>query len=87
LVCIEVAMRKLIPNNITVTEQIAIHRQFFNMVGKWRRSQQPVLRKDEYLQCLEEDSGVRCQYSSGGQLTGFEVIDEKTYTWFVLKWT
>ena len=85
MVCIEVAMRKLIPNNITVTEQLRIRAQFFTMIGKWRYSHLPV--NIEFLQHLEEASGVRCHYARSGQLAGFKLVDEKTYTWFVLKWS
>ncbi len=80
------AMRKLIPNNITVAEQLRIRAQFFTMVGKWRYSL-PVKIGNEFLQCLEEDSGVRCHYAGAGQLAGFKLVDEKQYVFFVLKWS
>jgi hypothetical protein len=78
-------MRKLIPNNITVSEQFRIRAQFVSMVGKWRHSHLPV--NIEFLQNLEEASGVRCHYASMGQLAGFKLVDEKAYAWFVLRWS
>jgi len=82
-------VRKLIPNNITVTEQFRIRTQFVGMVGKWKQSILTTTSKkylELELQWLERDSGVRCHYTNNGELVGFKLVDEKMYAWFVLRW-
>ena len=77
-------MRKLIPNNITVSEQFVILTNFMTMVSKWDRGQFPCS-----VAKLLEDSGVKCTHLGPHRhrLGGFEVIDEKKYLFFVLKWS
>ena len=83
-------MIKLIPNDINVSEQLRIRNQFVSIVGKWKQSL--LVNTDKKyleleLQCLEEDSGVRCHYTNHGELAGFKIVDEKIYAWFVLRWS
>ena len=78
-------MRKLIPNDITVSEQHAHRDQFMSMVRRWSDSY------EKYdVDALLEDSGVKCYYVraiSMQCLAGFEVVDEQKYMWFKLKWS
>jgi hypothetical protein len=78
-------MRKLIPNNITVSEQFVILTNFMTIVSKWDKGQFPC-NVDKLL----EDSGVKCTHLGPRRrhrLGGFEVVDEKKYLFFVLKWS
>ena len=76
---------KLIPNDITVSEQHAIRDRFSNQVDKWEETQPARERNDKYLDQLVNASGVKCQFLRG-RLIGFNIVDEKKYAWFLLKW-
>ena len=82
-------MIKLIPNDINVSEQLRIRNQFVSIVENWKKSLLANTSKkylELELQWLERDSGVRCHYTNHGALTGFKIVDEKMYAWFVLRW-
>ena len=77
-------MRKLISNDITVSEQMVVRDQFLKLVQNWQGHWQTT---DIHLLLLA--SGVKCQYVSKYtcNLSGFEVVDEKKYLFFVLEWS
>ena len=75
----------VISKNATVTEQLQQRHQFITMVAKWQNSL-PVYTRHINIEWLLKDSGVRCHYTNNGALAGFKLVDEKAYTWFVLRW-
>lgn len=79
-------MRKLIPNDITVTEQLALRQRFMRMVDKCKDSL-PVNAGKVDLEWLLKDSGVQCHQSFPDELLGFNIVDERAYVWFVLRWS
>jgi hypothetical protein len=46
------------------------------------------VREDSYLHYLETVCGVEIQFSkNSSKIVGYNVIDEKKFSWFVLRWT
>jgi len=77
-------VKKLIPNNITVTEQIKLRDDIISAICKWSGQRQ--LEKID-LTKLEIESGIRCWYLvSAKTFVDLECVDEKLYMWFMLKW-
>ena len=81
---------KLIPNDVDINEQFRRRAQFVNMVKQWNFTVNNVpITNDELgidLNKLQQASGVRC-YRVGRNLTGFELVDEKIYTMWMLRWS
>jgi hypothetical protein len=85
---------KLIPNDITVSEQYAIRDHFSKMVKRWEHTRPSSAYVYEFLDQLVTESGVQCQMighhagriNGGARLTGYDIVDEKKYAWFLLKW-
>ena len=73
---------KLIPSNINIYEQFRIRDNFIKMVERWCGKNPNYVAID--LNQLEQVSGVKCFYV-GQNLAGFELVDPKAYSWFVLK--
>lgn len=78
-------MRKLIPNNINIIEQLRIRDQFVYQTEQWCQSIEIFTNKPN-LEWLETNSGVRCHYTNNGVLAGFKVVDEKSYVMWLLRW-
>jgi hypothetical protein len=74
----------LISKNTTVSEQFIQRNQFVNMVQKWSGPDATYSRVD--VDALLEASGVKCHYIGFGGVAGFEVVNEKQYVMFVLRW-
>jgi hypothetical protein len=81
---------KLIPNDVDINEQFRRRAQFVNMAKRWNFTVNNVpITNDESridLNKLQQASGVRC-YRVGQNLTGFELVDEKIYTMWMLRWS
>ncbi len=75
---------RLIPRDINIYEQFARRDNFFKMIERWC-GHNPVYNTIN-LDQLEQASGVRCFYV-GQNLAGFEIVNTKAYSWFVLKWS
>lgn len=46
------------------------------------------MKEDAYLHFLETRCGVEIQLAEQyNEIVGFKVLDEKKFTWFVLKWS
>lgn len=80
---------KLIPNDISVTQQFKILGEFLKLVEKWA-GVEPYQLGPVYVDLdvdqLLKDSGVKCQIM-GNRLTGFDIVDDKAYLLFLLKWS
>ena len=79
---------KLIPNDITVSEQFRIRKSIIDGIYKWSGKKN---FKDIDLKQLETETGIRCQlivhdYMPNGMLINFECVDPKLYIWFTLRW-
>jgi hypothetical protein len=77
---------KLIPNDVDIYEQFRRRDQFIKMAAEWAGAPvtggySPKIDLDQ----LEKDSGVRCIYV-GDNLAGFELVDERAWAIFILKW-
>jgi hypothetical protein len=81
---------KLIPNDVDINEQFRRRAQFVNMAKRWNFTVNNVpITNDESridLNKLQQASGVQC-YRVGRNLTGFELVDEKIYTMWMLRWS
>jgi hypothetical protein len=44
-------------------------------------------REDSYLHYLETKCGVEITLDKNNSIVGYNIIDEKKFTWFVLKWS
>ena len=78
---------KLIPNDISVTEQFELYNRFIEMVIKWD-GRYPFDPKHIDTVKLLSDSGIKCYHASyANRLAGFEVIDQQKYTIFLLKYS
>jgi hypothetical protein len=76
-------MRKLIPNDITVPNQLAIRFRFLEAVHRWRPKELCYL---DFIE-LRQVSGVRChRLTSASGISGFIVEDEKLFAWWSLRW-
>lgn len=78
---------KLIPNDVDIYEQFRRRERFIKLVERW--SGIPGFTGLYFkvnLEQLEEDSGVRCFYV-GDNLAGFDIVDERMYAFFILKWS
>jgi hypothetical protein len=80
---------KLIPNNINVSEQLAIRRDIDRIIDNWLLDEStPFIRhSDESVTELEQVSGIRCTCVGENSIGGYELVDEAKYMWFVLRWT
>lgn len=77
---------KLIPNDISVTEQFEIYNRFIEMVIQWD-GRYPFDPKHINTKRLLKESGVKCYHvSNANRLAGFEIVDHKKYMVFVLKY-
>lgn len=82
---------KLIPNNLTVSEQFAKYNQFIEMVQRWDGrvpwDAVPWDAKRIDTDRLLKESGVRCYLANyNTRLAGLEIVDTRAYIFFVLKW-
>ena len=79
---------KLIPNNITVSEQLAIRRDINSIIDNWLydKSTPFTMHSDKSVAELERVSGIRCTRVGENSIAGYELVDEAKYTWFVLRW-
>jgi hypothetical protein len=89
---------RLIPNNITVTEQFAIRNRLDTGIKNWAHktfntNNDPnwaLHFTDSSLQQLERECGIRCfiAYDDAGwhgqTLGGYIMTNEKKYMWFAL---
>jgi hypothetical protein len=80
-------MTRIIPNDITVTEQFERIARLTNSVKDWARETNI---KDINLVRLEQECGIRCklQTTSFGSayLIQWECVDESKFAWFILRW-
>lgn len=87
---------KLIPNNISVSEQFAIRNKLTETINRWLSTRFRIdknhywsIQYNEYcLDILENECGIRCHLHNGnnkGVLTGFVVTNQEKYLWFSLK--
>lgn len=77
---------KLIPNDITVSEQFEKYNYFMEMVRRWDSRFPWDPKKIDTARLLKE-SGVRCYLANyNSRLAGLEIIDTRAYIFFVLKW-
>lgn len=79
---------KIIPNDITVTEQLRLRKNILSKIYKWSGEKK---FKDIDLKQLEVETGLRCQlivpeHTKDGTLINLECVDPKLYTWFLLSW-
>jgi hypothetical protein len=81
---------KLIPNNITVSEQFALRYHYDQMATSWFletfTGPDGFGWNNERLAVLEEASGIRCYCIRDMQMAGYELVDEKKFAWFTLKY-
>ena len=80
---------KLIPNNITVIEQLALRDKIVDWI---RRYSGCTAAKEIDLSKLEEETGIRCRllvtdYWKNGTLVDFECVNSELYMLFLLRWT
>lgn len=78
---------KLIPSDISIYDQFRRYEEFLTMVEKWSGNSRYHWEID--LEKLEKESGVRCRYRNSSTregLVGFDVVDTKAYSIFVLRW-
>ena len=85
---------KLIPNNITVTEQFAIKSRILSAIDRWVAGRYPEYAltgfsyTNELLRELEEDAGLRVSLIRvNGPFRGFELVDPVKYSYFLLKYS
>ena len=80
---------KLIPNDITVTEQFALRKKLDLMIDNWLydKSSPFTMHSDKSVAELERVSGIRCTCLGETSIGGYELVDEAKYTWFVLRWS
>lgn len=80
---------KLIPSNISIIEQLEIRDQVVRAIEKWTRYRCPgpdFVHTDSSMQLLEEECGLRMRIGHNGlSWYGFEMVDEKKFIWFKLK--
>ena len=74
---------KLIPSDISISEQLERRNRFVAMVERWNRCS--IYSGKINVKQLLIDSGVRCYYV-GENLAGFEILDEEDFMLFILKW-
>ena len=87
---------KLIPNTISVTEQFLKKKQLMDGIKRWTEYRYKkdtdtdywaFVHTDASLDTLEKECGIRCGYIKGtNSLTKFEMVNEKKYLVFVLRW-
>lgn len=84
---------KLIPNNIDIYQQFVIRDKIVKGIKKWVEEKY-IRGTGEYaefvftnasLDTLEQECGIKCTLLSNGELVGFEMTNEKQYSWFALK--
>jgi hypothetical protein len=80
---------KLIPNGITVTEQFALRSKLDSIIDKWLHDESTpfIIHSDKSVAELERVSGIRCTCLGNNGICGYELVDEKKYAWFMLKWS
>lgn len=79
---------KLVPNDVDIYEQFRRKAQFIKMVERWS-GKQSVSGPSSYkidVKSLEEESGVRCEYFRHN-LVGFELVNRKAYTMWLMRWS
>jgi hypothetical protein len=76
-------IKNIIPNDITISEQYFIRKQFINQIylcfGIWADRDKVDVKE------LLERSGVYCFYV-GEKLSGFYIMNPDKYTWWLLEW-
>lgn len=76
-------MRPLIPSTLDIWDQLEARARFMQLIANWKTGDLPECTVAELL----EQSGVKCSLiGDPPKLAGFEVVDEKLYQWFRLKW-
>jgi hypothetical protein len=82
---------RLIPNNITITEQLTIRKRIMEGIDKWALWRWPnhigpVRHSENTLKILEKECGIQMHILPEGQtLYGFTMTNEKKYAWFLLR--
>lgn len=79
---------KLIPNDITVSEQFALRSKIDSAINNWLHDESTPFNShsNKSVAELERVSGIRCTYLENLVLGGYELVDEEKYSWFLLKW-
>ena len=91
--------RSLIPNVGTVSDQLMAKDRLMNMICQWHTNE-PCLSSGHWryfvskidLDRLERECGIRFRRwnlpwaNNSYQVADFEVVDEKIYAWFLLKY-
>lgn len=89
---------KLIPNVGTVLDQLNAKNRLMNLICQWHTNTTMRHHWRHYVQQidldrLERECGIRFRRwnmswsDSQYQVADFEVVDEKLYTWFLLKYS
>jgi hypothetical protein len=85
---------KLITNDMTVSQQFQVRYRIDHLCENWYRHVNDVSNwygivwSKPMLALLEEHAGMRCSsVNNDQQLTGYELVDEKKYSWFVLQYS
>lgn len=89
--------RSLIPNVGTVSDQLMAKDRLMNMICQWHTNGELSVHWRYFvskidLERLERECGIRFRRwnlpwaNNSYQVADFEVIDEKIYAWFLLKY-
>lgn len=76
---------------MTVSEQFAQRERLVRALYRWNTSVPPIgintMSDDRSvdLQRFEEECGVRCYYSNN-RISGWNVVDQKKFFYFLLSW-